>query len=294
MVQRKKANLSLHMLFLGPASMFFFISIILPFMLSIFYSFTDWNGVSNTISFVGIKNFIAIATGTSTFLKASAFTFTISIINIILVIFFGTAAALVLTSKLPLRSAFRMVFYMPNIMGGMVLGFIWRFIFQSGLPALGKILPFGFLETPWLASETGTFWGLVTIFTWQNVGYVMVVMTAGFMSLSKNVLEAAVIDGAEPPQVFFRVKLPLVMPYVTICLFWTSAMALKMFELSLALNKGGPYGSTTTLALSIFNDAFSNNKYGLATAESLVFFVIIVLVTSTQIRITQKKEAKYS
>ena len=280
----------LHILFLGPSSLFFAIAVIAPFLLSIFYSFTDWNGVSSTVHFVGLDNFIAIFSGQFTFLRAFFFTFSTAVINVVLIIVFGTLAALILTSRLPLRNFFRLAFYLPNVIGGMVLGFIWRFIFLYGLPAAGKMLNLGFLKTPWLGSAGGAFAAVILVFFWQNIGYVMVVMTAGFKSVSGDILEAAVIDGATPTQTFFKIRVPLVMPYITICLFWTIAMALKLFEICFALTQGGPYGSTTTMALGIYFDAFSSNRYGIATAESLVFFFVVLIITSLQLSITGRKE----
>jgi raffinose/stachyose/melibiose transport system permease protein len=290
MRKRKTAGVLFHLVFLGPASLFFLIAVVIPFLLSIFYSLTDWNGISDTVNFVGLRNFGVILSGQYAFLKASVFTFSTALINVILVVVLGTLAALVLASDLPLRNYFRLAFYLPNVIGGMILGFIWRFIFLHGFPFIGKITGLGFLKIPWLGSARGAFWAVITVFVWQNIGYVMVVMTAGFKSVSADVLEAAVIDGAAPVQTFFKVQIPLVMPYITICLFWTIAMALKTFEICLALTQGGPYGSTTTLALGIYYDAFSNNRYGIATAEALIFFLIVVGITSLQLTITGRKE----
>jgi raffinose/stachyose/melibiose transport system permease protein len=290
MRKRKDAGILLHLLFLGPASLFFSIAVIAPFLLSIFYSFTDWNGVSNTIHFVGLDNFIAIFNGEFAFRGAFFFTFSTAVINVTLIIIFGTLAAAILSSKLPLRDYFRLAFYLPNVIGGMVLGFIWRFIFLYGLPAAGKMLDLEFLKTPWLASAGGAFLAVILVFVWQNIGYVIVVMTAGFKSVPDDILEAAVIDGSTPIQTFFRIRLPLVMAYITICLFWTIAMALKLFEICFALTQGGPYGSTTTMTLGIYFDAFSNNRYGIAAAESLVFFFVVFIITSLQLSMTGRKE----
>jgi raffinose/stachyose/melibiose transport system permease protein len=290
MRKRKTASFLLHLLFLGPSSLFFAIAVAAPFLLSIFYSFTDWNGVSSTVHFVELKNFIAIFSGQYTFRNAFFFTFSTAIVNVILIMIFGTLAAVILTSKLPLRDYFRLAFYLPNVIGGMVLGFIWRFIFLYSFPAIGKLFNVGFLKTPWLGSAGGAFAAVILVFVWQNIGYVMVVMTAGFKSVPGDVLEAVVIDGATPVQMFFRVRIPLVMPYITVCLFWTIAMALKLFEICFALTQGGPYGSTTTMALGIYFDAFSNNRYGIAAAESLVFFFVVFIITSLQLTITRRKE----
>ena len=243
-----------HLLFLGPASIVFLIVIIIPFIISVGYSFTDWNGVSSDISFIGIKNFIDIFTGKSNFLGAFKFTFIIAICNVI------------------------------------CLGFVWQFIFINGVPAIGKLLNFGPLMTPWLGTEMTAYAAIVIVSVWQGMGYVMVIMIAALTGISSELVEAAKIDGANAFQIFFKIKLPLCMPYITLCLFWTISQAFKMFDLNYSLTKGGPYGSTVSLALNIYNDAFANNKYGLATAESFVFFVIILVITSVQMYFSRKKE----
>ena len=167
-----------HLLFLGPASIVFLIVIIIPFIISVGYSFTDWNGVSSNISFIGIKNFIDIFTGKSNFLGAFKFTFIIAICNVVCMNIAGIAIAALLTTKIPLQSAFRVVFYLPNIIGGLILGFVWQFIFINGVPAIGKLLHFGPLMTPWLGTEMTAYAAIVIVSVWQGMGYVMVIMIA--------------------------------------------------------------------------------------------------------------------
>lgn len=285
-----KPSLWEHVLFLGPASIIFLVVIIIPFIISIRYSLTSWNGVSSEISYVGFKNFIDIFTGKSSFLDAFKFTSIIAFFNVICMNIAGIAMAALLTTKIPFQNAFRVIFYLPNIIGGLILGFVWQFIFINGVPAIGKLLHFEPLMTPWLGTELTAYAAIVIVSVWQGMGYVMVIIIAALTGISSELIEAAKIDGASAFQVFFKVKLPLCMPYITLCLFWTISQAFKMFDLNYSLTKGGPYGSTVSLALNIYNDAFANNKYGLATAESLVFFVIILMITSVQMYFSRKKE----
>lgn len=285
-----KPSLWEHVLFLGPASIIFLVVIIIPFIISIRYSLTSWNGVSSEISYVGFKNFIDIFTGKSSFLDAFKFTSIIAFFNVICMNITGIAMAALLTTKIPFQNAFRVIFYLPNIIGGLILGFVWQFIFINGVPAIGKLLHFEPLMTPWLGTELTAYAAIVIVSVWQGMGYVMVIIIAALTGISSELIEAAKIDGASAFQVFFKVKLPLCMPYITLCLFWTISQAFKMFDLNYSLTKGGPYGSTVSLALNIYNDAFANNKYGLATAESLVFFVIILMITSVQMYFSRKKE----
>ena len=285
-----KPSLWEHVLFLGPASIIFLVVIIIPFIISIRYSLTSWNGVSSEISYVGFKNFIDIFTGKSSFLDAFKFTSIIAFFNVICMNIAGIAMAALLTTKIPFQNAFRVIFYLPNIIGGLILGFVWQFIFINGVPAIGKLLHFEPLMTPWLGTELTAYAAIVIVSVWQGMGYVMVIIIAALTGISSELIEAAKIDGASAFQTFFKVKLPLCMPYITLCLFWTISQAFKMFDLNYSLTKGGPYGSTVSLALNIYNDAFANNKYGLATAESLVFFVIILMITSVQMYFSRKKE----
>lgn len=279
-----------HLLFLGPSTVIFIIVIIIPFLICIRYSLTDWNGISATANFVGLKNYISIFTGKSAFLGAFKFTFIIAFCNVILMNICGIAMAAFLTSKIPFQSGFRVLFYLPNVIGGLILGFVWQFIFINGIPAIGNALNIEALMTPWLGTELTAYMAIVIVSIWQGMGYVMVVIIAALTGISDDMVEAGRIDGASAFQIFFKIKLPLCMPYITLCLFWTISQAFKMFDLNYSLTKGGPYGSTVSMALNIYNDAFLNSKYGLATAESLVFFAIVLIVTSIQMYFSRKKE----
>lgn len=281
-----------HLLFLGPASICFVLVVFLPFIMSVGYSMTDWNGVSNTIRFIGLQNFITVFSGKSDFLQSFLFTFKMTVASVVLTNLLGLAMAGILTTQIRLSNFFRAVFFLPNTMGGIVLGFIWQFIFIAGFPAIGQLLNLPFFEMQWLGTEGTAFASLLIVSVWQGVGYVMVLMVAGLVAVPHELLEAAQIDGASRLHTFFRIRLPICMPYITICLFWTISNAFKMFDLNVSLTKGGPYGSTTSLALDIYQDAFANNKYGLATAESLVFFLIIFGITSLQLFLSLRKEAQ--
>ena len=289
-MKKKKTGFWRHLLFLGPASAAFFIAVLIPFIISMGYAFTDWNGVANEVNFVAFQNFIDIFTGKSRFLDSFWFTLKITIVNVVLICVVGTLLAVALTSKMKGTGVFRVMFYLPQTIGGLILGFVWQFIFVNGFPAIAETFHIGILDQQWLGTETTAFVALVVVSVWQNAGYVMVIMIAALSGVPSEMVESAKIDGANGLTIFFKVKLPLCILYITVCLFWTIANAFKMFDLNFSLTKGGPYGSTNSLALAIYNDAFSNNKYGLATAESMVFFVIIMVITGIQFYFTNKKE----
>ena len=292
MKRKKLSNAIESFVFLGPATLVFSISVVIPFLLSIGYSLTDWNGVSNTIHYVGLQNFIDIFSGKSGFFESCGFTFQFAAVSVVLTNCIGLALALALTTNIKSRNFLRAVFYLPNTMGGIVLGFIWRFIFVAGFAAIGRFTNMALFSLPWLGTEGTAFFGLVIVNVWQNTGYVMVIMTAALVGIPGDQLEAAKIDGAGFWKTLFRIKLPACMPYITFCLFWTISNSLKVFDVIVSLTRGGPYGYSTSLALSIYNHAFSNNKYGLATAESVIFFIILFAVTSVQMYLSRKKEEK--
>lgn len=279
-----------HVLFLGPSIAAFVVVVVVPFVISIYYSFTDWNGVSGKVTFVGLKNFIRIFSGKTDFLNSFWFTFSMAVTSTFVVNALGILLAEVLTTKMRGRNTFRMIFFMPNLIGGLILGFIWQFIFVNGFPVIGEALGSAFFSQQWLGTETTAFLGILIVLVWQNVGYIMVIMIAAFSQVPSTLMEAATIDGAGTVKKFFLIKLPLSIPYIAICIFWTLANAFKMFELNISLTNGGPYGSTTSMALNIYKDAFTNNKYGLATAESLIFFLIVLIVAGGQRYMLSRKE----
>jgi raffinose/stachyose/melibiose transport system permease protein len=282
-----------HIVFLGPATLLFAVVVFIPFLISIYFSLTDWNGISKTMNFIGFNNYINIFTENSRFLQAFGFTFNISFVIVALTNIIGIGLAALLINKFFGSNLFRAIFFLPNTMGGVVMGYIWRFIFLLVIQYLGITLNWAIFKLPWLGTEETAFVALVIVSVWQGVGYVMVIMIAALAGVPLELSEAAKIDGASSWRTFWKIKIPFTMPYITVCLFWTIATAFKMFDINVALTKGGPYGSTTPMALQIYYDAFNSNRYGFANAESIVFFLIIFLVTSIQLFLSRRKERAY-
>ncbi|NIK79459.1 raffinose/stachyose/melibiose transport system permease protein [Paenibacillus castaneae] len=280
------------LIFVGPVSIFFLLIMIIPFLLGMYYSFTDWNGVSGTVQWVGFDNFKQIFTNDSDFWSSFWFTIRFTIVGVLLTNLVGFFLAYLLTKKLKTRNILRTVFFMPNVIGGLLLGFIWQFIFVKGFSTVGDLTGWSFFNLPWLGDETTGFWGIVMVFVWQSAGYLMVVYVASLTNVSKDVLEAAEIDGATHFQVLRSIILPLIMPAVTVCLFLAISWSFKMFDLNLSLTKGGPFKSTESVALNIYAEAFQNNRYGLGTAKSLIFFLIVAIITMIQVRVTKSKEVE--
>ncbi|MCU6796372.1 MULTISPECIES: carbohydrate ABC transporter permease [Paenibacillus] len=280
------------LVFVGPAVFFFIIIVVIPFLMSIYYSFTEWNGVSTTIKWVGFDNFKQIIVGDQDFHKSFWFTTRFSVVMVILTNVVGFALALLLTQALKTRNVLRTVFFMPNVIGGLLLGFIWQFIFVKGFATIGEITNIGFFQLPWLGDAPTAFWGLIIVSVWQTAGYLMIIYIAGLANVPKDILEAAYLDGATRWQVLRSITVPLIMPSVTVCLFLAISWAFKMYDLNVSLTKGGPFNSTESVALNIYNEAFSNNRYGLGTAKSLIFFVVVAVITVIQVWVTKKREVE--
>ncbi|KZE71659.1 carbohydrate ABC transporter permease [Paenibacillus elgii] len=278
--------------FIGPALLVYAIVMVLPFLLGLYYSFSDWNGVSSRIGWVGLQNYQTILTGDPDFGRSFWFTarFTVAVVLISNVL--GFLIAYLLSKPLKTRNLLRTIFFMPNVLGGLLLGFIWQFIFTQSFASIGRITGLGFFNLSWLGTEATAFWALVIVSVWQGAGYLMVIYIAGLTNVPKDMLEAAAIDGATSLQALRHIVLPLIMPAVTVCLFLSISWAFKSFDLNFSLTQGGPYKSTESIAMNIYFEAFKNNRYGLGTAKAFVFFVVVTVITLIQVTITKKKEVE--
>lgn len=288
----KLSRLGQQMFFVGPAALFFVLIMVIPFLMGMYYSFTDWNGVSGNVAWVGLDNFSAIFTNDPDFWSSFWFTVRFTVLGVVLTNVVGFFLAYFLTKPLKTRNMLRTIFFMPNVIGGLLLGFIWQFIFIKGFATMGELTGWSFFQLPWLGDATTGFWAIVLVFIWQSSGYLMVIYIASLSNVSQEVLEAAEIDGAKRGQVLRSIILPLIMPAVTVCLFLAISWSFKMFDLNLSLTKGGPFKSTESVAMNIYNEAFLNNRYGLGTAKALLFFVIVAIITLVQVRLTKSKEVE--
>ncbi|WP_072337661.1 MULTISPECIES: carbohydrate ABC transporter permease [unclassified Paenibacillus] len=276
--------------FLGPALTVYALIIALPFALNVYYSFTNWDGVSGRVAWVGLDNFLHVLTSDANFGYSFWFTARFTVTVVILTNLVGFIFAYMLTHAFKTRNLLRTIFFVPNVLGGLLLGFIWQFIFVQGFASIGRLTNLAFFELPWLGTENTAFWALVIVFVWHGAGYIMVIYIAGLTNVPKDMLEAAMLDGANRWQVLKSVILPLIMPIITVCLFLTIAWAFKMFDINFSLTKGGPFNSTESVAMNIYNEAFVNNNYGLGTAKALLFFIAVSVITTIQVTLTKRKE----
>ncbi|SEU25815.1 carbohydrate ABC transporter permease [Paenibacillus sp. NFR01] len=278
--------------FLGPCLLFFLVIVVTPFILGFYYSSTDWNGLDlDKAVWTGSANWQRIWHDDK-FWTSLLFTLRFTVISVVFANVLALALAFMMMAALKTKKILRTVFFMPNVIGGILLGYIWQFIFTKGFATIGELSGIPFFKLPWLGTPGTGFWGLVIVFVWQTAGYMMVIYIASLAGVPKDLVEAAQIDGARAPQLFRSVYLPLIMPAITICLFLTTSNAFKMFDLNLSLTKGGPGTSTQSLAYNIYAEALVNNRYGLGTAKALLFFVAVSLITVTQVLITKRKEVQ--
>ncbi len=278
--------------FVGPALLFFLVIQIVPFLMGLYYSFTSWNGVSSAVEWVGFDNYIRIFTDDQVFFQSFMFTTKFMFAAVIISNVIGFGFALLLNAALKTKNILRTVFFLPNVIGGLLLGFIWQFIFVKGFASLGNLTDLSLFKMPWLGDEKTAFWGIVIVFAWQISGYMMVIYVAALQGVDTSLLEAAKIDGASNWTLLTRIIVPLILPAFTICFFLTISMAFKIFDLNISLTGGGPFNSTQSVAINIYQEAFQNNRYGLGTAKSILFFVIVAVFTTVQVMITKRKEVQ--
>ena len=279
-------------IFLAPALISFTIIVLIPTLIGFFYSLTDWNGiVGSEINFVGFQNFVDIFTRDDTFLHAFGFTALFSICAVILVNLVGFALALLVTQKFRGATLLRGIFFMPNLIGGLLLGFTWQFIFVSIFEAIAQKTGWE-IFSGWLSNTPTGFIGLLILTVWQLSGYMMIVYIAQIQQIPESVKEAARIDGAGNWAMLKKITLPLMMPAFTIGLFLSISNSFKMFDQNLALTQGGPYKSTEMIALNIYNSAFGANEFGLAQAKAIIFLIVVAAIGITQLVVTKRKEVE--
>ncbi|WP_105614450.1 carbohydrate ABC transporter permease [Vallitalea okinawensis] len=291
MNKKKLRYLLDEVVFIGPAFIFFLIIVIIPFIIGMYYSFTSWDGVNDNITWVGLDNFIYLFKDEG-FINSFIFTLKFTFVSVIITNLIALLLALVLTSQIKTSKVLRTVFFTPNVISGLLLGFVWQFIFVNGFSAIGEMTDLAFFNLPWLGTASTAFWAIIIVSSWQGAGYLMVIYIAGIINIPTDLKEAAGIDGANAFQRFFKVTLPMIMSSITICLFLSISWAFKMFDLNYALTKGGPFNSTKSVALDIYLEAFQNNNYGLGTAKAFVFFIVVAGITALQVKLTKEREVE--
>ncbi|MEY8325655.1 sugar ABC transporter permease [Lachnospiraceae bacterium 54-11] len=279
-------KVGLFVMFAGPSMVAFLLFVIIPFFYGIYLTMTDWDGIATTKTFVGIQNYIALFHDTE-FWGSILLTFKYVIAVVILTNVIAFLLAVLLTSGIRGESFLRAGFFTPNLIGGIVLGFIWQFIFNRVLTTL-PIFP----EKSMLGGEISAFWAMVIVQVWKESGYMLLIYIAGLVGVSQDYIEAAKIDGATSSQILTRIRLPLMMQSFTICFFLTLSTTFKVYDLNLSLTEGGPYNSTKMAVMTIIDKAFTYHEYGEGQAEAFAFFIIMLIVALIQLKVTSKKEVE--
>lgn len=271
-------------LFALPTIIAFTMVFLVPFTMGIYLSFTEFTTISNA-KWIGFSNYIKAFEDGSNFLGALIFTSKFAVVAVITINVFAFTIAMLLTKKLRGTNLFRTVFFMPNLIGGIVLGYIWQLLINGILIyTLGVDITFD--------AKYG-FWGLIVLTNWQLIGYMMIIYIAGIQNIPEELIEAAKIDGASRYQTLLRVIIPLVMPSITICTFLTLTNSFKMFDQNLALTAGAPADSTTMLALDIYKTFYGRVGYeGVGQAKAVIFFVMIALLAFIQLYLTRNREVE--
>lgn len=278
-MKRKKREYLESFIFTLPSIIMTALVFYIPFAMGTYYSFTKWNGISKAPVFIGLDNYHSLFIDSSDFTTSLIFTAKYTLLFVIFSNVLALALAVPLTKKIRGVSVLRSVFFMPYIMSMTIVGFIWKFIFSQGFAALYEVLPMSFLNWSWLGSGKLAFFSIVIVGVWQSLGFYMVLYIAGLQAIPQDVLEAASIDGADGGHKFFLVTLPLLKPSVITCVFMSLTNGLKVFDIILALTKGGPGESTYSATLNIYREAFQKNNYGLGSAKAIIFFVIVLVIT---------------
>ena len=273
-------------LFLLPTALSFLFGFVVPFIQGLYLSFCKFISISDA-KFIGFSNYAA-AFADKQFANAFWYTALFAVVSMILINVFALAIALALTRKhLKGTNTFRTVFFMPNLIGGIVLGYIWNILINGVLSNIGQQL---------LAlNSTAGFWGMIILTLWQQIGYMMIIYIAGLQSIPSDYLEAAKVDGATAWQTLWKVKIPNLMPTITICLFLTITNGFKLFDQNLALTAGEPKHTTEMLALNIYNTFYARQGgkwMGIGQAKAVIFCILVIAIVMVQLRATQSREVQ--
>ncbi|SHO51504.1 carbohydrate ABC transporter permease [Anaerocolumna xylanovorans] len=289
MHSKKRENLTL-MLFVTPALIVYIIFKLYPAIAGMFYALTDWNGLNRSYHFVGISNFKEIMADTDYW---NSLLFTTKYVVVMLVVANVTALmfAVAIESRAKGRGIFRTLFYMPNMISMIIGGYMWSFIFTKVLYYLADNWGITFLDKSWIGDPKYAFIAIIIVSVWGSAGYLMIIYMAALQGVPEYLKESASLDGANAWHRFWKIIFPMIQPALTICIFWTLNSAFQVFDVIYSLTGGGPGRVTQSVAINIYEEAFSGNiRYGYATAKSSVLFLIILLITIIQLRIMKGKE----
>lgn len=277
--------------FAGPAAFCFIMVMIVPFFYGIYLTLTGWDGISAVKEFVGLKNYYIVFTEIE-FWKSVLLTIIYTSISVVLVNVLAFALAYGVTGGGRSQNFFRAGFFTPNLIGGLVLGYIWQFIFSRALVSAGAAFNIESLSKSWLSDPTLAVAALIIVSVWQYSGFMMLIYIAGLTSVPKELTEAGVIDGCGKRQVLRHIVLPQMRSSFVICLFLTITRCFMTYDLNLSLTDGGPFGTTEMAAMHVYRQAFVSHNYGVGQAEAVVLFVICAAVSAVQVFVGRRNEVE--
>ena len=290
--ERKRKERIAFVIFVIPALAFVLFATDIPFIMNLYYSFYDWNGIGSKITFVGLKNFRKIFTHDALFWKSAVFTLQYTIVYVVIVNIVSLVVAFMLSKENKPSEIGRAFYYVPFIISLTAISLIWKFLLGPSFDSLYQLTGWAIFNWSWLGVPSLAFVVIIVMTVWQNVGFYMINYIAGIVTVPSELMEAARIDGAGKWQSFHKVMLPLMMPAVSICVLTSMTFGFKLFDVIMVFTKGGPANSTISVAYNIYKEAFVSNKYGLATAKSLIFVTFILIITFIQFKVTKKREVE--
>lgn len=268
----------------------FFIVLALPFGQGLFLTFTDWDGFEYT-SFEGISNYTESFQDPE-FWTTLVFTLKFVVVSLVAVNAVAFGLALLVTAKLRSRNIFRTFFFVPNLIGGVVLGVIWQFIFNTALVSLSSKFNWPFFQSSWLNETNTAFWALIIVTVWQSSGYMMIIYITGLISIEQDVIEAARVDGASALRTLLAIKVPLMAQAFTISLFLTLRGGFMAYDVNVALTGGGPYRTTELISMHIFQDAFAFGNFGTGQSKAVIMFVMVAFAALVQVSVSKRMEVQ--
>jgi raffinose/stachyose/melibiose transport system permease protein len=268
----------------------FTVVLVVPFVNGFYYTFTDWDGFK-VDKFVGLSNY-SESFADPKFWSTLKFTGLFVVVSLILVNVVAFGLALIVTSNLRSRNFLRTLFFVPNLVGGVVLGVIWQFIFNSAIVALANKYDWELFKQSWLQDTNKAFWALIIVTVWQSSGYMMIVYITGLVSIENDVLEASQIDGASPLRTLFAIKIPLMAQAFTIALFLTLRAGFMAYDVNVALTGGGPFRTTELISLHIFQDAFGEGNFGTGQSKAVIMFIVVALAALVQVTVSKRYEVQ--
>lgn len=290
MSQSKRTKSFTKFLSFGAAPLIIFIGVLVyPFMQGLFLTFTDWDGFDYT-KVEGIQNYKDSLTDPH-FWTTMAFTLKFVLVSVILVNLVAFGLALLVTSKLRSSNLFRTFFFIPNLIGGVVLGVIWQFIFNTAITSVARKFNIPFFQDSWLNDTNKAFWALIIVTVWQASGYMMIIYITGLISIEPEVVEAATVDGASPLKLLTAIKIPLMAQAFTISLFLTMRNGFMAYDVNLALTGGGPFRTTELISMHIFQEAFAFGNFGTGQAKAVLMFILVAFAALVQVAVSKRMEA---